>query len=143
MWWRNYSQILFWKMKIDHFSGSIVQNLTPLIFIICHVAGYQNILKLTCLKLTLISPPIKLFNNMKRSNLPYFSYNFRRKIFILLCSINWPNFIVWLALLCKILGNICILIICKPGFDTMNFEVNHIFLIKLFLLLDQNVVIKT
>ena len=37
----------------------------------------------------------------------------------------------------------CIGIICKPGGDVMNFEINHIFLIKLLFLHDQNVVIKT
>ena len=33
--------------------------------------------------------------------LPYFLHNFWRKIF-LLYSINWPNFIDWLPLLCEI-----------------------------------------
>ena len=37
---------------------------------------------------------------------------------------NRPNFIVWLPLLCEILGNNCIAIICKPGCDVMNFEVH-------------------
>ena len=27
MWWRNYSQTLFWKIKIEHISWSIVQSL--------------------------------------------------------------------------------------------------------------------
>ena len=81
----------------------------------------------------------------KRSliTLPHFSHNFWRKIFLLLCSINWPNFIVWLPLLCEILGNMCIAIVCKPGCDVMNFEVNLIFLIKPFFLHNQKVVTKT
>ena len=33
-------------------------------------------------------------------------YDFSRKMFLMLYSINWPNFIVWLPLLLEILGNI-------------------------------------
>ena len=38
-----------------------------------------------------------------------------------------------------LLGNMCIAIVCKPGCDIMNFEVNHIFPIKWFSLHDQKV----
>ena len=61
----------------------------------------------------------------------------------MLCSINRPNLIVWLRLLCEILGNMCIAIACKPVCDVMNFEVELIFLIKPFVLHDQKVVTKT
>ena len=50
---------------------------------------------------------------------------------------------VWLPLLCEILGNVCIAIAGKPGCDVMNFEVNLIFLIKSLLLHDQKIVTKT
>ena len=30
---------------------------------------------------------------------PHFLYNFSRKMFLMLCSINWPNIIIWLSLL--------------------------------------------
>ena len=46
---------------------------------------------------------------------PDFGYDFSRKIFLMLHSINWPNFIVWLPLLLEVLGNMCIAI---------NFEIN-------------------
>ena len=95
----------------------------------------------------MLSPHIKLFQKIKRGlelvSLPHFLHNFWRKIFLLLYSINWPNFIVWLPLLCEILGNMCIAIVCKPGCDVMNFEVNLIFLINLFFLNDQRVMTKT
>ena len=39
---------------------------------------------------------------------PHFMYDFSRKMFLMLHSINWPNFIVWLSLLLEILSNICI-----------------------------------
>ena len=57
-------------------------------------------------------------------SLPHFLHNFWRKIFILLYSINWPNFTAWLILLREILCNICITIVCYPGCDVMNIEIN-------------------
>ena len=42
----------------------------------------------------------------------HFVYDFSTKMFLMLCCINWPNFIVWLPLLREILGNICIAIAC-------------------------------
>ena len=54
-----------------------------------------------------------------------------------------PDFIVCLLLLHEILGNMCIEIICQPGYDDMNFEMNLSFLIKPFFLHNQKVMIKT
>ena len=54
-------------------------------------------------------------------------------MFLLLYSINWPNFIVCIPLILEILGNIRIAIVCQPGCDSINFEINLIFLIKRFL----------
>ena len=42
----------------------------------------------------------------------YFVYNFSTKMFLMLYSINSPNFIVWLPLLLEIWGNMCIAIVC-------------------------------
>ena len=42
----------------------------------------------------------------------HFVYDFPTKMFLMLYSINWPNFIAWLPLLLEILGNICIAIVC-------------------------------
>ena len=50
----------------------------------------------------------------------------------MLHPINWPNFIVWLSLLLKILGNIC-----KPDCDVIKFEINLIFLTKPFYYMTQ------
>ena len=64
---------------------------------------------------------------------PYFVYDFSRKIFLMLYSINWPNFIIWLfLLLLEILINMCIAIVCEPGCNVINFEINLIFLIQSF-----------
>ena len=95
----------------------------------------------------MLSPHIKLFWKIKKGLqlvfLPHFPHNFWRKLFLLLYSINWPYFIVWLPLLCEILDNMPIAIVCKPGCDVMNFEVDLIFLVKPFFLHDQKVVTKT
>ena len=42
----------------------------------------------------------------------HFVYDFSTKMFLILYSINRPNFIVWLPLLLEILGNMCIAIVC-------------------------------
>ena len=71
--------------------------------------------------------------------LSHFLHDFRSKIFFLLYSITWPNFIVWLPLICDILSNMCIIIVYWPGCEPINFEVNLIFLIELFVVHDQKV----
>ena len=67
----------------------------------------------------------------------HFVHDFSIKMFLVLYSINWPNFIAWLPLLLDILGNMCIAIICFPGCDVMDFEINIIFRIEPFFLHDQ------
>ena len=57
---------------------------------------------------------------------------FFKKMFILLYSINWSNFIAWFPLLLEILVNVRIAIVCFPSYDVINFGINRIFLIKPF-----------
>ena len=38
---------------------------------------------------------------------PHFVYDFSRKMFLMLYSVNWPSFIVLLSLLLQILSNMC------------------------------------
>ena len=59
------------------------------------------------------------------------------KMFLLLYSITWPNFIVWLPLLREILGNMFNVIVSQVV--KSSFEINLLFLIKRFLLHDQKV----
>ena len=73
----------------------------------------------------------------------HFVYDFSTKMFLMLYSINWPNFIAWLPLLLEILGNMCIAIVCYPGCEVMDFEINLIILIKQFFLHAQKVKTKT
>ena len=56
---------------------------------------------------------------------PNFVYDFSRKMCLMLRTINWPNFIVWLSLLLEILGNMCIAIVCDVwGCDVINLKLN-------------------
>ena len=73
----------------------------------------------------------------------HFVYDFSTKMFLLLYSINWPNFIAWLSLLLEILSNMCIAIVCYPGCDVMDFEIPLIILIEPFFLHDQKAMTKT
>ena len=95
-------------------------------FFYVKVKDYQNISKLRYWSLAFTT--YKAFSNWKRSLalvfLPDFLHKFSRKIFLTLYFINSPNFIVWLLLLLEILGNICIVIICFPIYDVVNFENN-------------------
>ena len=68
----------------------------------------------------------------------HFVYDFSRKMFLMLYSINWPNFIVWLPSLLEISGNMCIKNVCFPGYDVINFEINLIFLISGFFYMTKN-----
>ena len=52
---------------------------------------------------------------------------------LMLYSIDWPLlFIACLPLLFEILGNMHIAIVCYPGYDVMDLEINLIFLIEPF-----------
>ena len=70
--------------------------------------------------------------DLRLASLPHFVYNFWRKMFFMVYSINWANFIVWLSLLREILGNICLVIICCPVYDVINVEINCPFFTKPF-----------
>ena len=55
-------------------------------------------------------------------------YDFSIKMFLMLHSFNWLNFIVWLSLLREILSNMCITIVCYPDCAVIKFEINLTFL---------------
>ena len=74
-----------------------------------------------------------LVNGLELVSPPHFWYDFSRKIFLILYSVNWTNTIVWLAFLLEILGSKCIVIICFAGCDVIDFEINLSFLSSRFL----------
>ena len=49
---------------------------------------------------------------LKIASSPHFVHDFARKGFLMVCSINWPYFTVWLSLLLEILDNMYIAIVC-------------------------------
>ena len=55
-------------------------------------------------------------------SLPRFVYDFSQKLFVKLCSLNWPNFIVWLLLFLEMLDYMCIAIVSQVCF--FHFEIN-------------------
>ena len=114
------------SIKIEHISRSIVKSFIQLTFIVQQVEGYQNLLELSCRPLGFTSYQVfsKIIRGLELVFLPHFSRNFWRKILLLLYSINWLNFTVWLPLIWEILGNMCFAIVCKPGCDVMNVDVN-------------------
>ena len=66
---------------------------------------------------------------------PHFVYDFLRKMFFMLYSINWPNFISWLPLLLEILVNMCITIVCKAYSESLlhvTIACNHLTFFKHF-----------
>ena len=65
-------------------------------------------------------------------SLLHFVYDFSREMFLVMYTINRPDFIAWLPLHLGILENMCIAIVCSPGCDVINFEISLIFLIKPF-----------
>ena len=72
-------------------------------------------------------------------SLPHFVYDFSRKMFLMLYSINWGNFIVSRPLLLEILDNTCFETICFPVYDVIRFQFNLSFLIKPFFYLTMRV----
>ena len=145
MRWRNQPQTLFWKIKIEHISGSKSLKLCTVCFFWMGSWGlsryFENKLQNTCFYLILTF--YKKRKRFRTSLLASFSAYFLKKNISLIYSINWPHFIVWLLLLCEILRNMCITILCKPGCDAMHFEVNLILLVKPFSLHDQKAATKT
>ena len=94
-------------------------------------------MKVICTKFWNIDPEICSTLSFQKRNLrlvspPHFVYDFSRKIFLMFYVTNWPNFIVWLTILLNIMRNMWIAIVGEPGCDVINFEINLIFLIKLF-----------
>ena len=89
---------------------------------------FETKLQTTCFHL-ILSFFKKIRRGLELVSLPRFLHDFWRKIFLLLhFIINWTNFIVWLPLLCEILADICIAIVCNLDCEVKNLEVNFIFL---------------
>ena len=57
---------------------------------------------------------------------PRFVYDFSRIIFLMLYSINWPNFICLIVFFLEILSNIYITIICFSVYDVIDVKFQYL-----------------
>ena len=89
---------------------------------------FPKILKLRCWSLTFTLHKTILKRGLELVLLPLFPHYFWTKIYLTLYFINWPNFIAWLPLLLEIMGKTFIAVICCPGCDAINFQINITFL---------------
>ena len=105
---------------------SLDESFKQLVFMVCQVEDYQNILKLSCRPLAFISYKVFLNNKRSGASLPasFSTWLFEGKYFS--SYILLPDFFVWLPLLREILRNICNCLLTRQT----NFEINLIFLIK-------------
>ena len=95
IWWRCWSQTFFKKLKLRislHQQSEMFQRLF-LLYILVKI--YQNILKLRRwpFALTLYKAFYKTKKGLELAYLLYFLHDFWRKIFFMLYSMNWPNFV--------------------------------------------------
>ena len=79
-----------------------------------------------------------LWKRLGQACSPRFAYEFSRKMFLMLHSINWSNLIVWLSLLFEILSNTCNVVVWSPVCDVIAFGINFRFQIKRFLTWPKN-----
>ena len=138
---RNYSQTFFKIIKVEHIYRSTVWSFIQFIFIVCQYEGYQNILKLNCSPLTFTS--YKAFSKNKRGcgtslSASIFCMIFEEKYFscyILLTDQMSLSGCLYFVRYWEYMYFNCLL----TRLWHLNFEINLIFLIKLFLLHDQKV----
>ena len=111
-----------------HMKWNVVEKLVPDPFLKSHKLAYlrTNTLKFYTVSFYCMSswgllqyfetkqqttclPHIKVFWKIKRGlelvSVHHVLHGFWRKLFLLLCSVAWPNFIVWLPLFREMLGN--------------------------------------
>ena len=69
---------------------------------------------------------------LEQASAPNSGYDFSRKVFLMLYSVNQLEFTVWLLLLLEILDNMCIVVTCSSVCDVINFETKLSVLINPF-----------
>ena len=97
-------------LKNQNWAYLIISSVSFMLFVsvLRQAESYRNILELSCVPI--VFPHIKLFyiqNEVWNSPCLIFCTIFEKKIFDVLYSITWTNFIVWLPLFCEILNNMC------------------------------------
>ena len=121
---------LFQKTKIKCISGSTVSSFIQFVFIVYQVECYRNLLKLSYRPIIFTS--YKTFFKWKGLELvflPHFLHDFWRKMFLLLYLLT-DQVSLPICLYGVRHCDYCTVIVCQQGFDTINFEINLIFLVK-------------
>ena len=123
MWWRNYSQTLFFKIKIERISESTVCIFIRFILLHLQVNEYQNILKLRCWSLTFTH--YKSFLKNKKRSGTSLRLNFQmifEEMYSSCVLTNWPFLLsgcLYLPLhgilgnMCSLMMNVFCLYICR------------------------------
>ena len=75
---------------------------------------------------------LKIKRGLELVSLPYSIHDSWRKIFLTLYFFKWPISLPDCLYFLRHWVKMCIVIICCPVCDVINFEINHSFLIKLF-----------
>ena len=113
------------------------------VIIIYHVDGYQNILKLSCRPIGITSYKACFFKKKRCEtslHTSFSAYFFLKKYLSCYNLLNvWTSFS---GCICETLSNMSIVFVWYPGCDTIDFEIDLIFPVKLFFLDDQKVKIK-
>ena len=120
--WRNYSKAFSKKSKLRISLDQWSKVLYSLFLLYPHLRAIE--IQWNQAAYHLFLPYIKLFQKTKRSlklvSLIHFLHDF---------LFYWLNLIVWLPLVREKLSNTCIVIVCQPGWDIINFKIKVIFII--------------
>ena len=117
---------------MKHISGSTVWIFIQLVLIVCSSWGLSTHIETKVLSTSTSYEAV--LENKKRSStsLPAPFSAIWRRIFLMLYTINWPNFIICLHLFLEVLGNMWIVVISFPVYFVISFEINLSFLCKPF-----------
>ena len=124
------------KIKIEPISGSTAQSFIQFVFIDCQVEDYRSILKLSCRTLAFVSYQASL-NNKKRSgtSLPasFSAWCFKKNISLVI-FFSLTKFYCLVVIISWDIGQYVYCIFLNTRHDSINFEINLIFLIEHFFL---------
>ena len=121
--WTQYFETFFTKFSFHHKWNKAWLIVINMVYTICltscrttEVLKRLPVLRYFTWKLEFVSYTL----SMIVVSPPNFVNDFSKKIYLMLYSINWPNLIVWLHLLLEKSTNMCIVIVCLPGYDIIN-----------------------
>ena len=113
--------------------------ISALVLVCFSIPRLGHATKTNCMKLQTTFRLFRLFFLKKWSGTNFSTtYCAWKKMLTILHSISWANVIVWWPFFLEVSGNMCIIIVCCPVCDVINFEIYLSFFTKPFSLLTQN-----